>query len=366
MNNIIYVSATVPESLYQKQLPLDDKTDQQGQKFNRGVMKGFVENGFTVHAVCYRKNIVTDKTIFIENGINWHILNCKNNKIAFIKSIIEVHKLLKAYNNTYVFCDVLNMSVAAGAIIATKRKKCIGIVTDVPGIYNSGINALINRLFIKKYSGYIFLTKAMNEFLNPKNKPYCIMEGLYEGGSSKITTTNNSQTFVIVYAGSLHKQYGIETLINAFRSMNNDDMELHLFGAGDYVEEIKKITDSNIIYHGVKDNIEVIEAEKKSDLLVNPRSKKELFTQYSFPSKTIEYMATGTPVLMQKLPGMPEEYCKYVFLYDDSVECLQAAILEIKKMPKKLRQEKGENARTFIIENKNTKMQITKVINSVM
>ena len=77
-------------------------------------------------------------------------------------------------------------------------------------------------------------------------------------------------------------------------------------------------------------------------------------------------MATGTPVLMQKLPGMPEEYCQYVYLYDDSVECLQAAILEIKKMPKKLRQEKGENARTFIIENKNTKMQIAKVINSIM
>ena len=128
MNNIIYVSATVPESLYQKQLSLDDKTDQQGQKFNRSVMKGFVENGFTVHAVCYRKNIITDKTIFIENGINWHILNCKNNIIAFIKSIIEVRKLLKAYNNTFVFCDVLNMSVAAGAIVATKRKKCIDYI----------------------------------------------------------------------------------------------------------------------------------------------------------------------------------------------------------------------------------------------
>lgn len=367
MNNIIYVSATVPESLYKKQIPLNDKTDQQGQKFNRSVMKGFVENGFTVHAVCYRKNIVADKSNFKENGINWHILNCKNNKTAFIKSIREIRKLLKSYNDIYVFCDVLNMSVVAGAIIATKGRNCIGIVTDVPGIYNDGFNAYINRFFIKQYAGYVFLTQAMNSILNPHNKPYCVMEGLYEDfGKTENSYEKNNQKFKIIYAGSLHKQYGIDKLLKAIHSIKDDDIELHLYGAGDYVDNILKLEDNkSLFYHGVKDNNDVIEAEKKVDLLINPRSKNELFTQYSFPSKTIEYMATGTPVLMQKLPGMPDEYCDYVFLYEeDTEESLKNAIINIKNMPQEFLGQKGMAAKQFILEKKNAKMQINNIIKS--
>ena len=52
--------------------------------------------------------------------------------------------------------------------------------------------------------------------------------------------------------------------------------------------------------------------ELKATLLVNPRPTTEEFTIYSFPSKNMEYMASGTPLLTTKLPGMPEEYHQYV------------------------------------------------------
>ena len=45
---------------------------------------------------------------------------------------------------------------------------------------------------------------------------------------------------------------------------------------------------------------------------MNPRSADAEYTKYSFPSKTIEYLATGVPVVMNRLPGIPEEYEYFV------------------------------------------------------
>ena len=38
---------------------------------------------------------------------------------------------------------------------------------------------------------------------------------------------------------------------------------------------------------------------------VNPRQNNEEFTKYSFPSKTMEYLASGVPVVAYKLDGIP-------------------------------------------------------------
>lgn len=103
-----------------------------------------------------------------------------------------------------------------------------------------------------------------------------------------------------------------------------ENFRLKLFGSGPFVEKLKtKYTkkDSRIQYMGVAPNAEVVAAELDASLLVNPRPTHEEFTKYSFPSKNIEYMASGTPLLTTKLPGMPKEYYPYVFLIEnESVE----------------------------------------------
>ena len=52
-------------------------------------------------------------------------------------------------------------------------------------------------------------------------------------------------------------------------------------------------------------------------LLINPRFSNEEYTKYSFPSKNMEYMASGTPILTTKLPGMPKEYYEYIYLFEE-------------------------------------------------
>jgi len=49
--------------------------------------------------------------------------------------------------------------------------------------------------------------------------------------------------------------------------------------------------------------------------------------RYSFPSKLIEYMASATPVLTTRLPGIPPEYEPYVYwIEDDSVEGIEHSL----------------------------------------
>jgi len=55
----------------------------------------------------------------------------------------------------------------------------------------------------------------------------------------------------------------------------------------------------------------------KADVLVNPRENNEEYTKYSFPSKNIEYLASGNPVVAYMLDGMGDCYREYIYLLEN-------------------------------------------------
>jgi glycosyltransferase involved in cell wall biosynthesis len=97
-------------------------------------------------------------------------------------------------------------------------------------------------------------------------------------------------------------------------------------------------------------------------LLVNPRTPEGEFTRFSFPSKTMEYLASGVPTLLYKLPGIPEEYYKYCYTLEDvSPTALADKITEILRSDAIELQEKGKKAREFILAEKNPEVQCNKI-----
>ena len=114
---------------------------------------------------------------------------------------------------------------------------------------------------------------------------------------------------------------------------------------------------------GVAPNDVVVEEELRATLLVNPRPTNEDYTKYSFPSKNMEYMASGTPVLTTKLPGMPEEYYPYVYLLEEeSAEGMAKALKEILSKPAEELAQKGAAAKKFVMEKKNNISQAKKLL----
>ena len=55
---------------------------------------------------------------------------------------------------------------------------------------------------------------------------------------------------IVMYAGTLDKKYGIDTLVQAFERINNPKYNLYIYGDGDYKEELVKKAkmNSNIKY----------------------------------------------------------------------------------------------------------------------
>ena len=103
--------------------------------------------------------------------------------------------------------------------------------------------------------------------------------------------------------------------------------------------------------------------QKKATLMVNPVHSSEEFSHYFFPSKTLEYLASGTPTLMSRLSCLPPEYDEHLFYFDDeSVEGMARKMQEICEMPQSALSEIGKRAADFIVEFKTPKPQMKKAI----
>ena len=78
----------------------------------------------------------------------------------------------------------------------------------------------------------------------------------------------------------------------------------------------------------------------------------------------MEYMASGTPVLTTGLPGMPREYHDYVYLMpDETPEGIAQSLQEVLAQSDEALFQKGQQARKFVLEEKNNVIQARKILN---
>ncbi|MBR4762217.1 MAG: glycosyltransferase [Clostridia bacterium] len=353
------------------------------QKYHGLLIKGLAANGAEIR--CFSGlpiNRSLTKKVFIhekdeqEDGVYYHYINTVNLLLfrqltVFFGSFFGTLKAKKT-SDTYIVCDCLNIANAYGMMLAGKLRKIpvITVVTDLPDmISQGGIARRINNRFFGAVDGFILLTEQMNTRINQKNKPYIVLEGHVDsslapaGDTEKVELKDGIRQ--IVYAGSIHEKYGIKNLVEGFILANLDNCELHIYGNGDYAKELKAISTqySSVEYMGVCDNAEVVNAEQSAALLVNPRPTAPEYTKYSFPSKNMEYMISGTPLLTTRLPGMPEEYYPYVYLLEDETPLGISDILrEIFSHPFEERNEFGAKAREFVLQNKSNTVQAKKII----
>jgi len=283
--------------------------------------------------------------------------------------------------NPVVIVDVLNVAVSTASFLAARLfgVKVCAIITDIPVMlmqmskkenYNflGRLAVSISTKFISSYDYYVMLTLQMNNLANTKNRPYCIIEGLVD---NKIKNSNNSHTVkaegkIIIYAGSLYEKYGIKKLLDAFAQIKDPDIQLHIYGDGEMAMALSEYSmkDQRMKFFGVVPNKTVVEKLQEATLLVNPRPSDEEFTKYSFPSKNLEYMVSGTPLVTTPLPGMPEEYHHYVFLFnDESIEGFTSTIKKILSLPRNELNNFGQQAKEFVLNNKNNIIQARRLLN---
>lgn len=376
---LLFVSSYIPEKMYNRNVK--DFSDQQAQKFDRLMIKGFLSNGFSIDCISFLSGIngIDDFFETDDEGCHFCIFTDSdrtNHWDVVKKSYKKTDAYLREYENAVVVCNVLNISTALGAVLAARKNgnRFVGFITDMP-VFMFGkhsIHKAIDDFVISKCTDLIFLTEQMTHQYRKKNRKYSVMEGLAdfseldkyeENGTGKQADASKSK--VLMYAGTLHRCYGIEMLVKAFSRAGNADAELHIYGKGDFendlVEYAKK--NKNIRYFGAVPNEQVVLAEKNADLLINPRTSEGEYTKYSFPSKIIEYMASGTPVLMNMLPGIPNEYREYCYCFEnETVDGYVNSLNHVLSMDSRTLQAMGMQAQKFVYTQKNYTAQISKVL----
>ena len=252
----------------------------------------------------------------------------------------------------------------------------IVIVPDLPCEYGiespNKIKRWINRklgykslAFAEKADGYIFLTEYMSDVINKKNRPYEIIEGIGRAGKISTVEFESGEKPIILYTGTLDKVFGIRTLLEAYLCLPENSAELWIAGAGDAQDELKEISarNKNIKFFGYCTKEKVFEMQNKASILVNPRPGKDEYTKYSFPSKTMEYLSTGKPVAMNRLPGIPKEYEEHVFFFKEETPASMAEtfnlIFNLSSMELAERKEKQQD---FIQNQKCSNVQAQKIV----
>ena len=148
--------------------------------------------------------------------------------------------------------------------------------------------------------------------------------------------------------------------------LHGTHLRLWICGKGNAEGYLKQccMKDDRIKYWGQLKHSDVIRLQHEVTVLVNPRMANGEYTKYSFPSKTIEYMASGTPCIMYNLPALPNEYKNHLYLINsNNKDALLKKMIEVIQLPKLELEKKGKLARIFIQNSKSSQVQVLKVIN---
>jgi len=378
--HIIYAVTTCSDRIY-KQLFSEVKVKPafQSQKYHRLLIEGLAA-GTKVDVVAnppVNRSVLSENFVVLpreeEGGACYRYIPAIRNpflKAAAVGFGTFFRTLFLIRKDSAVIVDGLNRVTALSAMLAARLrgKPCVGIVTDLPDMLSgSRFSKGMANFVIRHCTHYVLLTEAMNSYLNRKNKPYVILEGHADITMQDRVPSMEKKTDprVCFYAGGVSRQYGLANLVEGFRNADIPNTRLHIYGPGDYVKELQQIAaeDDRIFYGGMLLNTEIVEKEQEATLLINPRPTDEEYVKYSFPSKTMEYMASGTPVLTTVLPGMPKEYYPYVFLLEDeTAEGIAQVLPELLAKSQEELFEKGCQARAFVLDQRNNLVQAQKII----
>lgn len=329
--------------------------------------------------ICEQDNVRFIVPSFRNGKLNRYI-DQRNNTLKHLNDWLATTEKEKRF----VICDPLVAHVTKSVTNTCLRAGCkvIAVVTDLPLLWlqmgkkrkhslSYYFNAIYNRLAdrgLEKYDGYVWLTEEMNKSKNIHNSPFVIIEGFADIEcpplSDKECDFNLPKRF-IMYAGGIHKIFRIDKLLKAFCLANIPNLDLLIYGDGDDIETIKLFEQDNhyIHYKGVIPSNMLKTVERRAILLVNPRPSTDEYTKYSFPSKTLEYMGSGTATLSTRLPGIPAEYFDYMYWFDDeSEEGMSRTLRSIFSQSDEDIKKMGLKGSAFVYENKSAIKQSRKII----
>lgn len=110
---------------------------------------------------------------------------------------------------------------------------------------------------------------------------------------------------IIFYSGVLNQYGGVDLLLDAFATIGNQDAHLWICGKGDNKKLNEALeNDRRITFHGCVDEQTLQQLSRQAWVMINPRPNSVIDSRHNFPSKVLEYLSYGKPVISTWTPGI--------------------------------------------------------------
>lgn len=388
--NLIYVGSSCPEEISTDLLKMGSGVDFPGNTLQNALLDGLYSHNSDLKIISswgitpypkVKKIFFERKELSYEDkkgnyiyvgALNLPILNLLS---RFIRTRRELRRQLsKTEENAVIIYEVHTPFLLAVVTLRKHIQKACLIVPDLPEFMSGkkgGFHNLLKRVdkwiinkCLVKIDSYALLSEPMQERLPMDDKQWTLMEGIfqpleYEEHVEKETLRT------IMYTGGVYHRRGVDILLDAFERIDKPNYRLWIRGNGEMVPEIKERAkkDPRIVYFDPMSREELLKMERRATIMINPTPPSLDFTRYFFPSKTMEYLASGTPTVMYRLGCMPKEYDEHVYYVDDErIDTLRDRLIEICEKPQSELDKFGLEAREFILREKTPYIQCGKII----
>lgn len=368
-----------------------------GHKFQENLLRGLVENKcdvFVVNAPRLRRYPDYPQILFHKKPFQWasetrglHVgfvnlfalnyITQAINMFLCLRRLIKQNKtepcVIVTFNSYIQICAAM----LAARFLYPKVVLC-DVIGDLHGAYGCAekpvglLNKLINVIgnfqdkAAKKFDTFVFVTKYMARALRVEEKPHVVVECFYNHHENSLPEKRTDACGkVIFYAGALRADYGIEHLLRAFKLVEKPDYHLQIAGNGETEDIIRAYAaeDPRIEFLGFITPQEVEKRQREATVLISPRTSGHEYVKYSFPSKTMEGLASGKPYIAHRLPCDPPEYGEYIqYAADETDEALRDKIVEICELPAQERDRIGQGAHEFILREKNPTVMCKRIV----
>lgn len=219
---------------------------------------------------------------------------------------------------------------------------------------------------IPRAQGLLVANQAIIDDFAPGRAALLIEGGVMEDDVRRFPAPCFSQDphFHVVFAGQLSELNGVTLLLDALRLIENPDLRVTILGGGEFAHDVRKAVakDSRLCYRGRVSHDEVLETYAEADLLVNLRRTHYRTHRYVFPSKVVECLSTGRPLLTTSTGHVDSEFGDFVFkLVSETPEALAQALTDLMAMAPEQRHAPARRARDYVLANKTWEAQCRKL-----
>ncbi len=393
-------------SAYPKECSSQLRKDSQGHLqvasdvFQWAVIDGLERNGIDYTLACtpalpawprYQRFFTPSGEMKVNGKVKGHylrycaapILNQRTWRLVLKSYVRNWCKANSKEDKLIVICYTQQADRLGAAVELKKQFPNLIVAPIVTDLINNAMDFAANRTFAKriqvrleeraekelfpKVDKFVLLTRQMTECIPEAADKYIVMEGIASWDSivPRDPLTKSEDIRSLLYTGTFQEFGGLRMLVEAFFKTHDPRFRLVLCGQGVLREYVEKAAsaDSRIIYKGLVSHEEVVRLQRECAMLINPRRPNGGITKYSFPSKTMEYMSSLTPMIGYHLEGIPEEYYPFMYTPNDlTEEALTECINKTLSLPLDELQEKANKAYRFVAHNKNSIEQVRRLI----